>query len=87
LSKCEGVILAAALVSNKDIFIKVKAPNKLSFDNKIMEQIQAVPGVKTTQSFIIINEKCFVRDETESKSNQEQNDNLSNVSVWAKQRK
>ena len=86
LARCEGVILAAALIANRDVFVKVVAPNKISFDDKIMNQIQAVPGVKTTQSFIIINDKYFIRNSRDIEVNNDVNNVVDNVSAWAKQR-
>ena len=88
LATCEGVVYTAALVANNDIMVKVQAPNKVSFDNKIMAQIQAIPGVKTTQSFIIINNMHFVRtDSSMGVGVNETIDPLQNISAWAMQRK
>ncbi len=57
---CEGVVYCANLMDDS-VIVRIKAPNKAAFDNKVMDQIQAVPGVATTRSFIIINDRYFAR--------------------------
>lgn len=63
LHKCEGVIYTASLVKRARIIAKVKAPTKRAFDDKIMDQIQAIPGVAATRSLLVINDMHFVRAE------------------------
>jgi DNA-binding Lrp family transcriptional regulator len=51
--KCEGIVFCANLMDDS-VIVKMRASNKGAFDNKIMDQIQSIPGVATTRSFIII---------------------------------
>ena len=64
LQRCDGIIYTAGLSVKPRVIAKVKAPNKMAFDNNIMEQIQNIPGVATTRSLLIINDMHFIRNES-----------------------
>lgn len=64
LQQCDGIIYTAGLSVKPRVIAKVKAPNKMAFDNNIMEQIQSIAGVATTRSLLIINDMHFIRNES-----------------------
>jgi DNA-binding Lrp family transcriptional regulator len=57
----EGIVYLAALKAKQGLIAKVKAPNKISFDNMIMTRIQEVPRVISTLSLIVINGMHIIR--------------------------
>jgi hypothetical protein len=82
LQQCDGIVYTAGLMRKARAIAKVRAPNKLAFDNDIMEQIQGIDGVATTRSLMIINSMHFIRSENPKVSEQSMN----NVAAWASKR-
>ena len=83
LQKCDGIIYTAGLAVKPRVIAKVKAPNKMAFDNNIMEQIQNVQGVATTRSLLIINSMHLIRNENLNTSE----NSMVEISDWAVKRK
>ena len=82
LQQCEGIVYTAGLMRKARAIAKVRAPNKLAFDNNIMDQIQGIDGVATTRSLMIINNMHFIRSENPKLTEQ----SMHNVAAWAAKR-
>lgn len=82
LQTCDGIIYTAGLMRKARAIAKVRAPNKLAFDNNIMEQIQGISGVATTRSLLVINDMHFIRIQDLSTSEPRMRD----VIAWAQKR-
>jgi hypothetical protein len=79
LHRCNGIIYTAGLATRGRAIAKVKAPNKVAFDNNIMQQIQSISGVATTRSLLIINDMHFTRLDKAGISET----SIHNVASWA----
>jgi hypothetical protein len=79
LHRCNGIIYTAGLAAKGRAIAKVRAPNKLAFDNNIMHQIQSISGVATTRSLLIINDMHFIRSQSPNKSDQ----SMQSIASWA----
>lgn len=55
LKECEGIVYVAGLATSSAAIAKVRTEDKVTFDRSVMDQIQSVPGVQSTRSFLVVN--------------------------------